>query len=146
VAHFPSCSPVVVVVSNVFEQRFPREMPVRVSLRCKALSVPLNGAMAMDTATASLFFHPLQSPLPEPADRGTPLAWTPDIDDMLLLISRQHAFDFAVVATHVQRYIRNVHAAGGMLPKRVRRSRHPTRPQNLPPPREPPATPLRSCR
>ena len=102
--------------------------------------------MAMDTATASLFFHPLQSPLPEPADRGTPLAWTPDIDDMLLLISRQHAFDFAVVTTHVQRYIRNVHAAGGMLPKRVRRSRHPTRPQNLPPPREPPATPLRSCR
>ena len=73
----------------------------------------------MDSAASTLFFHPLKSPLPEPMHAGTPLAWTPDIDGMLLLITRQHAFDFAVVATHVQRYIRNVHAAGGMLPERV---------------------------
>ena len=45
-----------------------------------------------EEAAASLFSHPWQSPLPEPADGGAPLAWTPDIDDMLLLISRQHAF------------------------------------------------------
>ena len=90
----------------------------------------------MDSTTASLFFHPLQSPLPEPTNAGTPLAWTPDIDDMLLLISRQHAFDFALVSSHVQRYIRNVHAAGGMLPKRVRCAHIPHAP-NRPPPREP---------
>ena len=89
----------------------------------------------MDEAAATLFSHPWQSPLPEPSDGGAPLAWTPDIDDMLLLISRQHAFDFPVVATHVQRYIRNVHAAGGMLPKRVRRTPSRARPRPAAPSR-----------
>ena len=43
---------------------------------------------------APYFSHPCAS-VPEPmGEGGLPLLWTGDIDDMLLLNARQHAFDF----------------------------------------------------
>ena len=60
--------------------------------------------MLLSASDATRFAHPLRAPPPDPTDaNGTPLIWTPDIDDMLILTGRQHAFDFGAVATHIQR-------------------------------------------
>lgn len=51
-------------------------------------------AMALSGDDAVYFSHPRAS-VPEPMSAdGLPLLWTGDIDDMLLLNARQHAFDF----------------------------------------------------
>ncbi len=53
----------------------------------------------------------------EPVALGAP--WTMDMDDMLRMLVRAHAFQFDVAAPHLQQYVGRVRAAGGMLPKAV---------------------------